>query len=595
MACLVPTAVLPRSGERILRGGMFGIPKKVKPGSDPEDRLISSVTATNKVSPDIDCFSLIPQGAELQHLIVPATSEVESSGDDLKGFYHSLLAPPGRWGFHSVGPPLSATTCRNHQLPVLSFSDYMSILRTDGRSPHLMQVLQARWDAMVPAARRNSSFSLVYKSAPMGSSGAVSVAQIYHTNLLRANGVFDNSLHMVHGCAWLMRDPCGRISPKLVSEISGVVIDDTRHLSVVPRRSGARNMRTAVVAGRDRCRLSAIAYSQVGLERAPHKAVRAERNRDDFWGITLFGRRAVLAPLLSRLVKVLGRVLNALLAGSVSRRTLSQIVGDLTACLLVCRPLFSIFSLVYEEIKTHLDPDDLISLTSGVGGELLCVVMLAPALFQDLRRPLSSTIGFSDASGADGGFGFGAVEVPCNEAWRTAFYGAFCARKGFQTRCYERPGSEDISGLDDIPDSPGDGDSIPALIGKYFHGSVVLQGIFARALRGNHISVLELRILVDLCVHLLEKYGGHVRLLVAVDSQAVVGCVRKGRSGARCLNSLLRVLMGILILYDASLVLGWIGSLWNIADDPSRGVPLRPPIFTFSGGLSSASSLCKPM
>jgi hypothetical protein len=65
------------------------------------------------------------------------------------------------------------------------------------------------------------------------------------------------------------------------------------------------------------------------------------------------------------------------------------------------------------------------------------------------------------------------------------------------------------------------------------------------------------------------------RLVVMVDSMVAVGEISKGRSSSFVVNGLIRELLGSLVLGQQSLALLWVPTDVNIADNPSRFVPLR--------------------
>lgn len=88
---------------------------------------------------------------------------------------------------------------------------------------------------------------------------------------------------------------------------------------------------------------------------------------------------------------------------------------------------------------------------------------------------------------------------------------------------------------------------------------------------GEHINILELRALSHTMEWRLRRSTfGDCRCLHLCDSQVVLGVVVKGRSSSRQLNRLLRRLAALLVAGGVALVLAWVESHLNPADEPSR-------------------------
>ena len=91
----------------------------------------------------------------------------------------------------------------------------------------------------------------------------------------------------------------------------------------------------------------------------------------------------------------------------------------------------------------------------------------------------------------------------------------------------------------------------------------------------NHINVLEsYAYLALLKNHALR--GGPGRFSALLDSQVAKGCHAKGRSSAKGLAPTLKKAAAVQLAYGQYPSLGYAPTKLNIADDPTRDVPLRP-------------------
>lgn len=100
----------------------------------------------------------------------------------------------------------------------------------------------------------------------------------------------------------------------------------------------------------------------------------------------------------------------------------------------------------------------------------------------------------------------------------------------------------------------------------------------------SHINLLELSAVVRLVQRLVRK-GKACRVVVLVDSNVVRCAASKGRSSSRALTKLLSRLAALCLVGGVYLVLGFVPTRLNPADDPTRDCSLRTPI----AGLDIAS------
>ena len=93
----------------------------------------------------------------------------------------------------------------------------------------------------------------------------------------------------------------------------------------------------------------------------------------------------------------------------------------------------------------------------------------------------------------------------------------------------------------------------------------------------RHINVQELREVVREARELPQRSPGPGRFLAGGDSNVVLGCWTKGRSGSIQLNVLLRE-GAAWCIFARKQILGFrLGTKWNPSDDPTRFVDTRTP------------------
>eukprot|EP00971_Amphidinium_carterae_P009188 181158-Amphidinium_carterae.1 len=88
---------------------------------------------------------------------------------------------------------------------------------------------------------------------------------------------------------------------------------------------------------------------------------------------------------------------------------------------------------------------------------------------------------------------------------------------------------------------------------------------------GAHINVKELLAARTALRHVTSdpKYW-HTRAIVAIDSQVVVHCLKKGRSSSKAINQILQTMLGEVLSTSVRLVPIWVATECNPADAPTR-------------------------
>eukprot|EP00438_Fugacium_kawagutii_P013675 Skav213148 [mRNA] locus=scaffold107:610791:614535:- [translate_table: standard] len=91
-----------------------------------------------------------------------------------------------------------------------------------------------------------------------------------------------------------------------------------------------------------------------------------------------------------------------------------------------------------------------------------------------------------------------------------------------------------------------------------------------------HINLLELSVVLRLVTR-LARSSASMRVLVLVDSNVVRCAASKGRSSSRALSRLLTKIAAIAVAAGLFFVFCFVPTRLNVADDPTRDVPLRSP------------------
>ncbi len=196
--------------------------------------------------------------------------------------------------------------------------------------------------------------------------------------------------------------------------------------------------------------------------------------------------------------------------------------------------------------------------------ELLASAQLLPLSHTNIRTPVSSVISATDSSGARGGSCQATVTERMSRLLhrRSEFRGEHgrLAWNVIGEMIEPTSMTEPDVDLDDLLAS------LPWRSPKsYLHKGA------------HHINVQEMRAIYEEL--LFRTYGQNEsksRWVCAVDSRVAVGALAKGRSSSKALNSWLRKIAVVSLTSGNQIRPLWVGTKANPADDPSRGVPLRP-------------------
>jgi len=234
---------------------------------------------------------------------------------------------------------------------------------------------------------------------------------------------------------------------------------------------------------------------------------------------------------------------------------------------------------------TGRDQRDILQLSGELLHELALVCCLSPCAYSNLRATPASHIAAVDASSHKIAVCHATVspELAC-ELRRHVLRRGVWTRLLSPYRAWLRA-KRALDAADELPD----GERLqpaPLWVQLMQHLSFHTVAV-APVGAGQHVNVSEIRSIFReedwAAVHSPES-----RLVTIGDSQVAGGCVVKGRSASPTLNAELQSSLASLLggdLYDGH---GWAPSHTNVADDPTRDVPLRAPVGPVPDWLSAA-------
>jgi hypothetical protein len=376
-------------------------------------------------------------------------------------------------------------------------------------------------------------FVPVPTTVPMGWKHAVHMAQTAHLNFILTRTLFKEEDRV-----------CAENDFRLDRVRWFVYLDDLVVLAPASMRKEAQVMFDSY--------LTAVANS--GWVLKPSKVVLLTTEPVEVLGFLVDGETGLVSPSPAKLFTLLQRTESVLFDSRVSGVELRRLLGSWSWFLLLKRPLFSVFSGIYGAVEGLMKMgrgNVRAQLWQSARRELNAVVSLAPLLSASLRASWAPTAYCSDASTA----GLGVVSAPLRETeglWKS--HGKQPGQLGSAVRGWLFQRGEVVMGWD-----------WTVRASARWRGPVGLA----------HINVLEFRALllsVRRAVSGADWCKASQLLASWTDSSVVLGAACKGRSSS-WLNRHCRELAALLVLSDTRLVLSYISTLLNPADEPSRVFP----------------------
>ena len=517
MAVLVPEADLPRDVEgRLLTGGLFCVAK-----NSSEDRLIYDRRPENATMERLN-WAKLPSGACFTRMLLRPNQYLRGSGDDLRNYYYSLRLPSGWVRYNSVGRRV-----------------HPEVVRKQGLDP-------------------KTHFRLCFRVLGMGDKNGCCIAQATHEAVLRKHGVLDPSVQLVYG----KHVPGGDLwegvylDDLLVTQRCTVPYEIPLDGSFIPPDAQVTDM------DMEQVQLAELAYAEARLERATHKAFRAQ-TFFKAWGAEIDGVRGTVgAPMEVR--QQLWVLIEKLVAsGFACKSVLQKINGYLSFCFQYRRELYALQHHIFKHID-RMDARRWVRLPQHIADELRSCALHLPFARCSMRRRLSSTILATDATPTSGGSVL--AEVPdklASELWR---------RSEIRGEAVRLDRDADFMWDAQTPSEPSKFASIVAECASW---RVVGSYTFRKT---SHINLQEARALRRELIRMAANPKWKNSIVICLnDSRVVVGCMAKGRSSSFRLNGILRTLIPHLVTANLGLGLLWVETSSNIADYPSRSMPLPPP------------------
>eukprot|EP00438_Fugacium_kawagutii_P002455 Skav235883 [mRNA] locus=scaffold5594:7902:12776:+ [translate_table: standard] len=390
----------------------------------------------------------------------------------------------------------------------------------------------------------------------MGDNQAVEIGQLSHIQLgLVARAFSPYELIAVHG-----RAPRGPIA-------AGIVIDD-----VVLAECAEPGMSPETLESVQRLNRLCEEYAQRGLLAHPKKTFRAQ-HKAEFWGCAVDGVTGHLRAAPRRLIPLMELTVQAAKLGYASVGLLETLSGAWISILQVRRRMLCLLQVLYE-CQRGRQQEDIIRLPMEAIEELYVLALLGPLAVVEMRAPSMPEVYMSDAS-----------------EWGTASVRATiptCMAKEFQRHTLSRGAwsklltpwkawlrmHEQLFEEDELPSGvPLVSHPLWLVLAKCLRFEI---NHVHRARAKKHINMLELQSVLEVERRLAVRRGS-CRYLLGADSQVTLAALTKGRSASPLLNRMLQQSLPTVLGSGIYGLYGFVPSLANPSDDPTRGAELRGP------------------
>lgn len=493
-----------------------------------KDRLIIDARPANAVEPTLSSFTktLGSISALLQLEMLPG-HKLYMSGTDLKDYYYCFAVSPARSLRNALRIPIDQQFARE-------LSCYDEKLHGTGK--------------LYPCL-----FTLA-----MGDCNAVELGQMSHINLgISARAFSPHELLGVHS-----RAPRGKIA-------AGIVIDDV----LIAEQLTPEAATSIVTEGEYRLNLLCERYQVEGLCAHPAKTFRKKESAD-VWGVSIDGDRGFCRSSPRRVIPLISATARTARIGFATVGFLEVLSGAWVSVLQVRRRMLSLLQLIYVA-QIGRPRNSIIKLSPGLVAELWSLVILAPLATADLRAQTEPTVFLTDASNDSIAAVQSQVPLPfARELHR------HCLSKGAWTKLLS-PWHAFLREHDEL----GADEEIPSGAPLICHPLWVAVAEYLQFRekfchqqhRKRHINLLEIEAVLKLEERIAERCHT-LRLLIGSDSQVAIAALMKGRSASYRVNCILRKSLGIYLgagLYES---FGYLPSLVNVADDPTRKKEVRAAI-----------------
>lgn len=493
------------------------------------DRLILDARPPNALEDTLtDWVQTLGAVPPLLQLEVPPGRELRFSGTDLKDYYYCFRVSRKRALRNALRLPLLPSQVGH----LHAFKEHMK------------------------------SANVLYpclSTMAMGDNNAVEIGQKAHIQIgLQSQLFLPDELLTIHGRASRGDMACG------------VVIDDVLFCEEVDRSASAASGMTEGVR-----RLEALCeeYVQRGLFPHPKKTFKGE-SKATIWGAEINGVSGICRPAARRLVPLLQITMRVARLGFGSVALLEILCGCWISILQFRRRMMCLLQASYKAQQGR-DRTDVIALAVPLIDELWVLCFLAPLAATNLRAATHDEIFLSDASESC----VAAVKTKVDRLFSRELRRHSLARGTWNRllapwHCWMKEHAK-LLPEEELPEG------IP-LVSHPLWTSLAQHLPFTmcyrkKVLQRRHINLLELEGVLEV-ERRLASGRSSLRYLLGADSQVSLAALVKGRSSSDRINALLEESLPTLLGADLYGEYGYVPSLANVADDPTRDQAIRKPL-----------------
>ena len=313
-------------------------------------------------------------------------------------------------------------------------------------------------------------------------------------------------------------------------------------------------------------------YQQQNLTAHPKKTFKKEE-KAIFWGFSVDGKRGSIRANPARLLPLMELTVQTARLGIATVSLLEVLCGCWISILQIKRRLLCLVDVLYE-CQRGRDRADIVELSAEAVQELWTLCLVAPVAVCSMRCQSLAEIFCTDASNDYTASVWARVpQVFSRELQR------HCLSRGVWNKLLTPWQSwlklhGQLYETEELPDGvPLVSHPLWVLLAR------VLQFKFGHCKSVNtkrHINVLELQAVLELERRLAVRQQD-VRYCLGSDSQVTLAALVKGRSSSKQLNEMLQSSLGYFLGAGLQGNYGYIPSLCNAADDPTRGQKIRSP------------------
>ena len=389
----------------------------------------------------------------------------------------------------------------------------------------------------------------------MGDNQAVELGQCAHIKLGFISQAFTpDELLTVHG-----RAPRGKVS-------CGIMIDDVLICEQVPM-----NHVSEYTDGERRLDLLCEEYAQRGLTAHPRKTFRAQ-DKCESWGVAIDGSLGLVRAAPRRLVPMMMLTARVALLGFASVSLLQVLCGSWISILQVRRRMLCLVEELYHEQRGR-DESAVVQLSPAAVAELWSLCSLGPIAVADLRAESLPELYLSDASD----WGTASVKTSVSRTF-TQELQRHCLSRGVWGKLLSPWKSwlkqhQLLEEEDELPGAPLVSHPLWLQVAE----NLPFRLNHKKASRSKkHINLLELQSILEVETKLADRRQC-CRYALGADSQVALAVITKGRSSSSSLNHLLRRSLPTVLGSGIYGCYGFVPSLANVSDDPTREQPIRKP------------------